>query len=37
MDIARNAESFVAVHTHTSIFRKAINIQNFFKYGKTNS
>lgn len=28
MDIARNAESFVAVHTHTSIFRKAINIQN---------
>ena len=40
MDMVKNAESPVAVHTHTthtSNFRKAINMQNFLKYGKTNS
>ena len=37
MDMVKNAESPVDVHTHTSNFRKAINMQNFLKYGKTNS
>lgn len=37
MNIARNVETLATVNTHTSNFKRAINMQISLKYEKINS